>query len=217
MKDSGLVIAVAMAPRLAGCGGDTSHGTATTSAQTLAFVPPALNSQRSYADTITDNSNNKIDESYYDMVTAVDASGSYTVYQSALGGGASTVNGADYSVLTETLGVNNSGEPVTASHGGNDGNPVVCTYTPHGAGPTFPLTVGANWTLDFTYDCPGQPAIAYMQTGTVVGVESVTVPAGTTTPPDGSGPIVANAALACPARNAAIAGFGILIRDMACA
>src|SRR5882724_3589192 len=155
MKHSGLVIAVAMALGLAGCGGDTSHGTATTSAQTFAFAPPALNSQRSYAETITDNSNNKIDESYYDMVTAVDASGSYTVYQSALGGGASTVNGADYSVLTETLGVNNSGQPVTASHAGNDGNPVVCTYTPHGAGPTFPLTVGTNWTLDFTYGCPG--------------------------------------------------------------
>ena len=38
---------------------------------------------------------------------------------------------------------------------------------------------GVTWTLDYTFGCGTQGAIAYVQNGTVVDVESVTVPAGT--------------------------------------
>jgi hypothetical protein len=56
---------------------------------------------------------------------------------------------------------------------------VTCTYDPHGSGPDFPVSVGATWTLAYTFACGVQTPVTYSQKGSVVDVESVTVPAGT--------------------------------------
>jgi hypothetical protein len=51
----------------------------------------------------------------------------------------------------------------------------------NGAGPNWPVQVGQTWSLDYTLTCGTTISVAYTQTGSVVGVESVTVPACTFT------------------------------------
>jgi hypothetical protein len=41
------------------------------------------------------------------------------------------------------------------------------------------VQVGMSWSLGYTYDCNGGAPITYAQSGSVLDVESVTVPAGT--------------------------------------
>ncbi len=55
----------------------------------------------------------------------------------------------------------------------------VCSYVPHGLGPTYPVMSGQTWTLDFTVSCEAAVPTTYTQLGSVLAEESVTVPAGT--------------------------------------
>ena len=58
----------------AGCGGGRGSGAASTgSGQSYDFVAPALNSVRAYGETVTDNSNNTIDENFTITVTTVNS------------------------------------------------------------------------------------------------------------------------------------------------
>jgi hypothetical protein len=160
---------------LSGCGGgDSGDGSGS-----YAFAMPVLNSQRLYAETVTDNENNTINLSYTETVTAVNAGGSSTVLQEASTPGAIIVNGTNYAIQTQSITVNNSGQELSyqlPTSGGGWGTP--CVYNPHGPGPDFPLTVGMTWSLSYTIGC--NPALpVYLQQGTVLDVESITVPAGT--------------------------------------
>jgi hypothetical protein len=60
-----------------------------------------------------------------------------------------------------------------------NGTAVTCTVAPHGAGPDYLLTVGKAWALNCAITCGTVTPNSYAQTGSVVGTESVTVPAGT--------------------------------------
>jgi hypothetical protein len=57
--------------------------------------------------------------------------------------------------------------------------PITCTYDPRDGGPDFPLRVGQTWSISYTFACGSESPITYEQTGSVVDVESLTVPAGT--------------------------------------
>jgi|SRR5579863_154136 len=181
MRLSFPMIVAALAVSLAGCGGKSMGDPSGGDSTLHAFVPPALNSQRLYAETITDNQHNVILLSYTETVTAVAADGSYTVVQQGTNNQSQVVDGTTYFIQDETLSVNNSGQTTAYTFAAPGGVPVTCTYAPNGPGPDFPVAVGVTWTLDYTFGCGAQPPIAYVQNGTVVDIESVAVPAGTFT------------------------------------
>ncbi len=56
---------------------------------------------------------------------------------------------------------------------------MTCTESPNGVGPQFPVSVGQTWALTFAITCGAGAPVSYTQTGTVVDVESIAVPAGT--------------------------------------
>jgi hypothetical protein len=163
---------------LTGCGG--GDGGSLGSGMAYVFVTPVLNSSLAYSETIVDNSNNTIDISWNATVTAVNGDGSYTVQQLSTTTGSAIVNGTNYAAPDETESYN----PIGQETGYTDlsvSPALTCTFDPHGTGPDWPVKVGQTWSLDYTFTCGTAAAIAYTQQGTVVDVESVTVPAGTFT------------------------------------
>ena len=176
MRSSLTMIVAVLAASLSGCGGGSSSD---GKSALYKFVTPPVKSQRLYAETITDNQHNAILLSYTQTVTAVAADGSYTLVQQAANNQSQVVDGTTYSLQNETLSVNGSGQTTAYTYAAPGGVPITCTYTPNWPGPDFPVAVGVTWTLDYTFGCDTQAPIAYVQNGTVVDAESITVPAGT--------------------------------------
>ena len=160
----------------AGCGSGTNAGSSTA----YSFVSPKVNSQQIYSQTTVDNSNNTIYQTTRNTVTAINADGSYDLVHDDPSGSSTTVNGTTYSTITESIRENSSGQEIEYM-----AQPpptivgIACTVSPHGAGPNYPLTIGQAWTSNYSVTCGGIPPLSYTQTGSVVSVESVTVPAGT--------------------------------------
>ena len=174
-----------MTAGLVACGGGGDGGNAGNTSGTgtqYDFVPPIVNSSRVYSETIVDNSNNTIEGiGYMETVRSVAANGVITEEQQSTNNAGGTVNGTNYSILTETQTYNNFGRETGFTYTESDGNPGSCIYAPYEGGPMPPLTVGQTWQIDWTETCNANPAIQYSQQGTVVDVESVTVPGGTFT------------------------------------
>jgi hypothetical protein len=159
------------------CGGGGNAGTSNSPAATsYNFVIPPPNSQRIYSSTIIDNSSNTINLSYTETVTAINANGTYTTLTQDPSNNSITVNGTTYSIHTEISTINNAGQVLSFV---DQTAQITCTYSPSSAGAPYPVTVGENWTLNTTESCGSNAPVNFIQTGTVVDVESVTVPAGT--------------------------------------
>lgn len=141
------------------------------------FVTPALNSQATYSAVFEDSSNTTVNETMTLQITSVSSSGAFTQTTSAAGG-TNTVNGITYGT-PEDGSFDNTGHELGFTYPLSNGQTGSCTNNPDGIGPPVPLTVGETWTLQFTQTCNGGAGTAFTQTGTVLDVESVTVPAGT--------------------------------------
>jgi len=166
----------------AGCGGSNSSGNSGGSGTSYAFVPPVSGVTRILAETIVDNSDNTINIGYSDTVSMVNSDGSYTALVQSTTGASTIVNGTNYAVTTENENYNDSGQEIGYTFTGETGALVTCTYTPHANGPDFPVQVGQTWQIDYTQSCDnGSAPVSYTQQGSVVDVESITVPAGTYT------------------------------------
>jgi len=136
-----------------------------------AFVTPAVNSQRLYKETISDNQHNLILLSYTQTVTAVAADGSYTVVQQDPTNQSQVVDGTTYLIQYQTLSINPSGQTTAYTFAAPGDVPVTCTYAPNGPGPDFPVAVGETWTLDYMFGCGAQPAIAYVPAGSFTAIK----------------------------------------------
>jgi hypothetical protein len=180
-----LAAAIAVISATAGCGGgDGGRAPSPTgggSGTAYDFVPPILNSMRRYSETIVDNSNNTIDIGFSEETTAVNADGSYSVLSASSTGSATVVNGTNYAMPTESQNYDPMGQETTYDYTASGNIPVTCTFEPHGSGPDYPLMAGDMWMLTFTVTCGASSPVTYTQSGSVVDVESVTVPAGTYT------------------------------------
>jgi hypothetical protein len=187
-RNQGLLgIYISMAAGLTACsgdggnGGDSGIGVSSTAGTGTAypFVPPIVNSSRVYTETIVDNSNNTITVGYRTTIAAVAADGTITEQQQSTTGVGNTVNGTDYSLLSETQTYSNFGRETDFTYTEPDSSSGACTYAPYAGGPMPPLTAGETWQINYTDTCNSNPATHYSQTGNVVDVESVTVPGGT--------------------------------------
>ncbi len=125
---------------------------------------------------------NTINIGFSDSAATVNSDGTYTALVQSTTGDSTIVNGTNYAVTTENENYTDSGQEIGYSFTAVTGMPVTCAYTPHGAGPDFPVQVGQTWQTDYTLSCDnGSAPVSYTQQGSVVDVESVTVPAGTFT------------------------------------
>jgi hypothetical protein len=165
---------------VAGCGGGSSSSTSGSGA-TYAFGVPTVGATATEAVTIVDNSGNTINLTETSTILSVNADGSFTSLTEYPGGDA-VVNGTNYANPPTTHDINSSDQETSYSYtDAATGEPVTCTEAPHGLGPDGPLYVGQTWTLEFTATCGTAAPITYTQSGTVVDIESVTVPTGTYT------------------------------------
>jgi hypothetical protein len=174
------LVVLAMVATVAGCGGsdDSNPGTGTA----YAFVAPVVNSTRTYSETIVDNANNTIVIGYTQTVMAVAADGTITEVQQSTTDGSTVVNGTNYTPLAETETYDGtSGQETSYTYTAASDESVTCIYDPRDGGPDFPLRVGQTWSISYTFACGSESPVTYEQTGSVVDVESVTVPAGTFT------------------------------------
>ncbi len=172
------MVLAAQAAVLSGCGGDGGNDPGT--GQAYAFVPPVVDSMRTYGETIVDNANNTIVIGYLKTVTAVAADGTITEMQQSTTGDSSVVDGTNYAPLTETETYDgSSGQETSYTYTNASGASILCTYDPRDGGPEFPLRVAQTWSIDYTFACGSDTPVTYQQTGTVVDVGAVTVPAGT--------------------------------------
>ena len=145
------VAAASIVPLLmTACNGsnDSSSGS-----MTYDFIVPQMNSQRSYAQTIVDNSDNAIKETYSDTVTSVNSDGSYVLMQEDTTGAPIVVDGTSYSIPTETINVNAQARDTSYSYTNASGTLETCTYSPYGPGPAYPVTVDGTWTTQYTVTC----------------------------------------------------------------
>jgi hypothetical protein len=140
------------------------------------FATPVLNSIRNYTLTSKDSENSGVDIPITMQITAVNADGSFN--ESSVSNGVVTVNGISFG-LPEYGSFNSQGQELSLTYPTSGGGTGMCTFDPHGAGPPFPIMVGQTWTLEYSYTCNGGVPISYTQNGTVVDVETVTVPGGT--------------------------------------
>jgi hypothetical protein len=177
--DAGKVGFCALLTAVGGCGGVGSHDSA-GSGTSYAYVAPVLNSTRVYAEAIVDNSNNTINVGFSQTVQAVNGDGSTVEMEQSTNGSSAIVNGTNYAIPTETQTYNAQGQETGYIDLSTTPN-LSCNLDPHGAGPNWPVQVGQTWSLDYTLTCGTTISVAYTQTGSVAGVESVTVPAGTFT------------------------------------
>jgi len=180
MYTKSLTAAVAALLLLTGCGGD-GGGASSGSGTAYNYVAPMLNSTRTYSETITDNSNNMISIGYSDAITTVNSDGSVSQLSQSTTGDSNIVNGTNYAIVTENQNFNAMGQETSYVYTDPSGAQVTCTFDPHGGGPDFPVMVGETWELIYTFACGTGATIAYAQSGSIVDVESITVPAGTYT------------------------------------
>jgi len=173
--------AVLLLTAVSGCGGSSQSqdSQAGGSGPSYAWIPPTVGATATYLETTIDNSNNRIQQTFTETVTGVNPDGSFTEQQQGEGNQSAIVDGTNFSVLTETIELDDSGRTTSYTYTNAAGLPETCVEAPHGLGPSFPLVVGASWSLSYSLSCNGGTPISYTQQGTIEPAESVTVAAGT--------------------------------------
>lgn len=166
---------------LVACGDGTSGSSNNSSSGTTSYsyVVPQINGQRIYSRTIIDNSSNTINETLRETVTAVNPDGSFVSTEDDPTHTSITINGTTYTIDTATVTDTSSGQELSYVYTPSGESLTTCLDNPHGLGPDYPLLIGTGWSITYTWTCGASPPILYSQTGSVIDLESVTVPAGT--------------------------------------
>jgi len=161
---------------LSSCGGGGGSGQPTS----YSMAVPTVGAERISNVTFLDNSNNTIaiQGGLRIIVTAVNADGSFVYHQDDPTNNSSIVNGTNYAVRPVDINANSFGQTKSITDTANN---TTCTFSPNGGGPTYPVQLGSEWSATWVETCGASPAISYSQTGKVIGIESITVAAGTFT------------------------------------
>ena len=165
---------------LSACGG--GGGTGGTAAQVAAsvsyrFVPPTAGAHLVYADQQADTLNNTVNRTAVDDVTAVNADGTYAVHEEDPSHNRVVSGAVDQTLYPTDFQYDAAGQ-VTAMTVNNGTAVTHCTYQGSQGAPAT-LAVGAGWTTQYTETCDGGAGVAYMQNGTLAGIETITIAAGT--------------------------------------
>lgn len=181
MNRSALYTALFISVALSACGGGggSNSSNASVAMPTYTYVAPQAAAQQVYADTLLDNLNNTVNRTLAVTVTAASAGG-YTATRVDPSHDRVVSGVVDHTFYPTTVNYDAMGRDMNWVVTGASGNPVQCQVTGGQApGAPSPLTAGQAWTAAYAEVCGAGPGLAYTQIGTFVGIESVTVPAGT--------------------------------------
>ena len=180
------LLAAILAPvLLAACGGggggsgqDNGPGSAPAGAS-YQFRTPKAGAHLVYSASLADNLNNTLNRSVTDDVTAVNADGSFTVHEEDPSHNAIISGVTDQTLYPTDFQYNAAGQATAWTVAGRAGS-VQCTVSGASGAPGA-LAIGGSWSTSFTETCGSGPGAVFTQSGTLAGIESVTVPAGTFT------------------------------------
>jgi hypothetical protein len=158
-----------------GSGGDTPVQAAMTA--TYHFVPPKAGAYLVYADRQTDTLNNSLNRTVDDSVTAVNADGTFAVHEEDPSHNHFVSGAVDQTLYPTDFQYDAAGR-VTAQTVDRGTAVTHCTYQ-GGVGAPATLAVGASWNTQYTETCDAGAAVTYTQSGTLAGVETITIAAGT--------------------------------------
>ncbi|MBW8896788.1 MAG: hypothetical protein JF619_01405 [Massilia sp.] len=175
---AGLVVAIL----LGACGGggsDSGNGNAVQAAATATyrFVPPKAGAHLVYADQQTDTLNNTLNRTVDDDVTVVNADGTYTVHEEDPSHDHIVSGTVDQTLYPTDFQYGEAGQ-VAALTVDNGTTVTHCAFQGNVGAPAT-LAVGAGWNTQYTETCAGGAGVTYTQSGTLAGVETITVAAGT--------------------------------------
>jgi hypothetical protein len=167
---------------LSACGGgggsDSSAASAAGGAANYTFVAPKAGAHLVYTDKLIDNLNNTLNRTITDDVTAVGGDGGFSVHEEDPSHN-SFVSGATDQTVYPTDFQYNASAQATAWVVTRPAGSVRCAISQGGAGAPSPLAPGASWTTGWIETCGTGAGTAYTQSGTLTGVETITVAAGT--------------------------------------
>ncbi len=166
---------------LSACGGGGSAGGAPAQAAattvTYRFVPPKAGAHLVYADQQADTLNNTLNRTAVDDVTAVNADGTFAVHEEDPSHNRVVSGAVDQTLYPTDFQYDAAGQ-VTAITVDNGTAVTHCTYQGSQGAPAT-LAVGAGWNTQYTETCNGGAGVTYTQNGTLAGVETITIAAGT--------------------------------------
>ncbi|WP_198119880.1 hypothetical protein [Massilia rhizosphaerae] len=165
---------------LSACGGGGSGGNAPVQAATTVtyrFTPPKAGAHLVYADRLADTLNNTLNRAADDDVTAVNADGTFTVHEEDPSHDRLVSGAVDQTLYPTDFQYDAAGH-VAAQTIDRGATVSHCTYQ-GSAGAPATLAVGAGWNTQYTETCDGGNGVTYTQSGTLAGVETITIAAGT--------------------------------------
>lgn len=176
------LLAAILAPvLLAACGGggqENGPGPATAAAS-YQFRTPKAGTHLVYSASLVDNLNNTLNRTVTDDVTAVNPDGSFTTHEEDPSHNGFVSGVTDQTLYPTDFQYNAAGQPTAWTVAGRSGS-VQCTVSGAAGAPAL-LASGGSWSTTYTETCGSGPGTVSTQSGSLAGIESVTVPAGTFT------------------------------------
>jgi hypothetical protein len=167
---------------LAACGGGggpaNNQAVAAPAVPAYQFKAPQPGSHLAYAASLVDNLNNTLNRTVTVDVTAVNADGSFTDHEEDPSHDIVMSGVTNQTLYPTDYQYNPAGEPTAWTVAAPAGS-LKCTVSGGAPGAPSPLASGGSWNTSYAETCGNGPATNYTQTGTLAGIESVTVPAGT--------------------------------------
>lgn len=165
---------------LSACGGGgSSSGAAAQAAATVTyrFVPPKAGAHLVYAAQLADTLDNTLNRTADDDVTAVDADGTFAVHEEDPSHNRVVSGAVDQTLYPTDFQYDAAGQVAAMTI---DNGPAVthCTYQGNQGAPAT-LAVGAGRATRYTETCNGGTGVTYTQSGTLSGIETITIAAGT--------------------------------------
>jgi hypothetical protein len=195
-KTTTLAALFAACATLAACGGngDATSPPPAPLPQTFSYVAPTLGSTDTWTRTLTDSVGTRVTLQLRQRVTQANPDGSEVWIYDDPTGVVETHDGLTFRTTPQVDDVSPSGNVTAYTNTHLDGTQVTCTYGPAGSGTAAAnvgrvtalaarrgesFSIGQTWTSSYTISCAGQTPVTYHATASVIGYETVSVPAGT--------------------------------------
>lgn len=166
---------------LAACGGGSveqkNTDPAPASVPPYQFKTPRVGTHLEYAASLVDNLGNSLNRTVSEDVTTVNADGSFVQHVEDPSHDTFVSGATDQTLYPTDYQYNAAGQPTSWIVAGRTGS-VQCTAS-GAAGAPARLASGSDWNTSFTEVCGNGPGATFTQSGTLAGIEGVTVPAGT--------------------------------------
>jgi hypothetical protein len=165
---------------LTACGGGGAAPAAGTpnAAATYTFIIPKLAAHLVYAERLVDNLNNTVNRTIVDDVTAINIDGSFAMHEEDPSHNRIVSGSVDQTAYPTDFQYNPSAQltswVITQAAG-----TVHCAVTQGSVGAPSPLSVGAGWNTSYTEICGAGAGMTLTQSGSLAGMETITVAAGT--------------------------------------